>query len=66
MADVEGFKTTKYPQLEGKDVDLYICKKCVPDWDTFDAQAAKEHTDAGVHNALGQPLVAPPPGQVMP
>jgi hypothetical protein len=51
MADApEGFKLVKYPNTAtGKDVDLFVCAKCRPQWDTFDREAAKAHTDEAIH-----------------
>lgn len=61
MADIAGFKTTKYPDVAtGKDVDLYVCNKCSPSWDTFDANEAKAHAEAGVHREIGQATPVPP------
>jgi len=62
----EGFEVRKYPDTSGeepKDVDHFVCTTCQPEWDTFDAALAQEHTDAGLHNVLGQPYATPVPGQ---
>lgn len=51
MADApEGFKLVKYDTPHAGEVDLFVCSKCKPQWDTYDRAEAKQHTEAGVHN----------------
>jgi hypothetical protein len=65
--DVEGFKTKQYPdKTTGKDVPLYVCRKCTPDFDTFDADDARAHTANGIHNTIGEPVQVYPTGQEVP
>ena len=46
-----GIEEIAYPNVEtGKDVPLFVCRKCRPQWDTFDKATAKAHADNGIHN----------------
>lgn len=46
----DGFKVTSYPDVTAeKDVPLYVCQTCRPQWDTFDPKAAEAHTANGIH-----------------
>lgn len=47
----DGFTVTSYPDVTAeKDVPLYVCTVCRPQWDTFDPKAAEAHTAGGVQN----------------
>jgi hypothetical protein len=51
----------KYPDAAGGgEVDIYLCQKCLPVWDTFDRKAAEAHTAANLHNRPGEKLQVQP------
>lgn len=52
----KGFEVQKYPNVQTReDVDMYVCTKCEPAWDTFSIEEAANHAALDVHRPTWRP-----------